>query len=177
MGIKLGQALGANRPDLAKFTATTGITLTVCILAGLGTIVYSIPRQLGSIFSSDDQVLDLFVDIRIPLAFTMVVMNLSVFLEKIPISMGRTRDVLILGLIGSWGGQVPAVLLLVRFWREDLVAVYTGIALGYGLLVILYLVLVLRSDWEAYAREALERAEMKQHDHPDDGGDKDEAKA
>lgn len=53
-------------------------------------------------------------------------MNFSVALERIPIAMGHTRTVLIIGLIGSWAGQIPGVFLLTHFWRKDLVGLFTG---------------------------------------------------
>ncbi len=49
-----------------------------------------------------------------------------------------------MGFIASWGGQVPAVFLLTKYWRNDLVGLYTGMAIGYILLAILYAVIVLR---------------------------------
>ncbi len=55
-----------------------------------------------------------------------MLMNFSVALERIPMAMGQTRTVLIIGLIGSWAGQVPGVFLLVHFWRQDLVGLFTG---------------------------------------------------
>ena len=53
-------------------------------------------------------------------------MNLSVALERIPMAMGRTKTVLIIGLIGSWAGQIPGVFLLVNFWKRDLVGLFCG---------------------------------------------------
>eukprot|EP00854_Cymbomonas_tetramitiformis_P014638 gene14638-17293_t len=135
VGIKLGLAFGKGDAELAKFTAFVGTVVAVAVLIVLGFIVYAIPRQLGSIFSTDDEVLDLFVEIRIPLAVMMVVMNLSVNLERIPMAMGRTKEVLIMGLVGSWVGQVPGVLLCTQLWRKDLVGLYTGVAAGYALLL------------------------------------------
>jgi hypothetical protein len=55
-----------------------------------------------------------------------ILMNLSVALEAIPQAMGRTRAVLVIGLIGSWAGQVPGVFALVYLWRKDLVGLFTG---------------------------------------------------
>jgi hypothetical protein len=49
-----------------------------------------------------------------------------------------------MGFVASWGGQVPAVLLLTKYWRNDLVGLYTGMAIGYFILTILYSVIVLR---------------------------------
>lgn len=42
------------------------------------------------------------------------------------------------GLVASWGGQVPAVFLCTSYWRNDLIGLYTGMVVGYGVLVLLY---------------------------------------
>jgi hypothetical protein len=56
----------------------------------------------------------------------------------------RTKEVFWMGFVASWGGQVPAVLLLTRYWRDDLVGLYTGMSIGYFLLTILYSIVVVR---------------------------------
>jgi Na+-driven multidrug efflux pump len=52
--------------------------------------------------------------------------------------MGRTKEVFWYGLIASWGAQVPAVILLTKYWRDDLVGLYCGMAVGYFVLAVLY---------------------------------------
>jgi len=47
-----------------------------------------------------------------------------------------------MSLVGSWFGQVPAVLILTTYWRNDLVGLYSGMAIGYFLLTILYAYIV-----------------------------------
>eukprot|EP00051_Salpingoeca_urceolata_P016031 m.211103 g.211103 ORF g.211103 m.211103 type:complete len:511 (-) comp18571_c0_seq3:335-1867(-) len=160
-GIRLGMSLGAGYAQDAKRIAGIATVLVVIILCGLGLIVFFLSRQLGKIFSSDPEVLDLFYSIRAPLAAMMVLMNLSVFLERIPVAMGRTTAVLLVGLVGSWIGQVPGVVLATKYWRNDLVGLYTGAACGYGLVCVLLLAVIQTSDWQRYADEARERAEMK----------------
>ena len=56
----------------------------------------------------------------------------------------RTKEVFWMGFIASWAGQVPAVLFMTKYWRNDLVGLYTGMAIGYIILAILYSILVLR---------------------------------
>ena len=68
----------------------------------------------------------------------LVLMNLSVAIERIPISMGRTKEVFWLGFIASWGAQAPAVILLTKCWRNDLLGLYWGMAIGYLVLAVLY---------------------------------------
>ena len=71
------------------------------------------------------------------------------------------RQVMWVGLLGSWAGQVPGVVLCTRYWRHDGYGLYVGVSLGYGLLDLLLLVLILRTDWQLYADKAVERSEMK----------------
>ena len=46
-------------------------------------------------------------------------------------------------------------------WRDDLVGLFTGMAFGYFVLVLLYGAIVLTSDWQHYGDLAVQRAEMK----------------
>lgn len=103
--------------------------------------------------------LKLFGEVRWPLAGMMVFMNLAVALERVVLAMGRSRLVLGLGLLGSWAGQVPLVVALTQLWRNDLVALYTGVALGYALLDVMYAYVVLTADWDKYALEKKEQKE------------------
>lgn len=73
-----------------------------------------------------------------------------------------TNDLMLqVGLLGSWAGQVPCVYLCTRYWRHDGYGMYVGVALGYGMLDLLLLVYILRTDWQLYADKALERSEVK----------------
>ena len=157
---KLGIRLGADDAAGAKKGVYVGLGLALAILAALALVVVAIPRELGSIFTSDPKLLDVFEKIRVPLATTVFTMNAAVVFERVPMAMGRTRAVLILGFAGSWVGQVPAVLLCVNFWKRDLVAVYTGVSIGYALLTLLLGSLVLSTDYDKYAKEARDRSEM-----------------
>ena len=82
-------------------------------------------RPLGQIFTSDQESLKLFEDIRVPLAAMMVVMNMTVLLEKVPMAMKRAKEVLIVGVIGSWAAQVPLV--------SSRILLGLGLGLGLGL--------------------------------------------
>lgn len=62
-------------------------------------------------------------------------------------------------LTNAPAAQVPAVILLTTYWRHDLVGLYTGMAIGYLVLVILYSAIAFTSDYEKYAKIAKERTE------------------
>jgi len=158
MGILLGNSLGAGNAQESRRIALVGTTLALVLVTGLSLVVVICPRILGSIFTTDDEVLDLFEFSRWPMAAFVLTMNMGTMMETIPASAGRMNTTFVMGIIGSWVGQVPAVFLCTLYWRNDLVGLYTGVSLGYLLLVLLLGVIILRMDWEEVAREAQARS-------------------
>eukprot|EP00403_Amphidinium_massartii_P021485 CAMPEP_0178389758 /NCGR_PEP_ID=MMETSP0689_2-20121128/10291_1 /TAXON_ID=160604 /ORGANISM="Amphidinium massartii, Strain CS-259" /LENGTH=505 /DNA_ID=CAMNT_0020010237 /DNA_START=4 /DNA_END=1521 /DNA_ORIENTATION=- len=162
VGIQVSTALGKGQVGSVKKSCLVGTGMAFSVLVALALAVMIFPRELGSIFSKDPQVLDGFAECRVPLAAFAFFMNMSVQLEAIPMAAGRVNSVFYAGLVGSWIGQVPGVLIATRFWRNDLVGLYTGAAAGYALLVLLYGTITLRLDWNQVVREARERSEVPQ---------------
>lgn len=157
IGILLAQHLGAGRPAAARRVVLVGLGVGVAALLAISAAIVLLARQLGAIFSNDEEVLDAFVATRVTLALTCFTMNLAVMLDSVMLTTGRAKTVLFLGLVGSWLGQVPAVFLFTRFWRNDLTACFAGVAAGYALLCGLLLTMVVRSDWAKFAAEAQQR--------------------
>jgi multidrug resistance protein, MATE family len=137
-GIKMSQRLGDMDPKGAKQAGEVGIGLAFAVLVMIMVGVFFKTRMFGAIFTQDKEFLDMFEDTRVPFCLTLFLMNFSIAIERIPYSMGRTKEVFWMGLIASWGAQVPGVYLLTTYWRQDLFALYCGMAIGYGVLVILY---------------------------------------
>jgi len=160
VGISVGQALGGSRPNDAKRAIAVGILLAIIANTLIGAAILAFPRQLGAIFSNDVLVLDSFEEVRVTLMLTVVSMNAAVVFEGLLMTTGRTKTVLLVGVIGSWCGQVPIVALLVIYWQRSLRAVYIGVSSGYFILCILLGITLLRLDWEALAAEAHRRANM-----------------
>jgi hypothetical protein len=103
-GINMSMRLGKLDHVGAKQAGHVGVTMAgiVCFVVGLA--VWLNVRAFGRIFTNDEIFLDLFEGCKTPFAITLVLMNMSVAIERIPYSMGRTTEVFWLGLIASWGG-------------------------------------------------------------------------
>jgi len=159
-GIKIGLRLGNGNAAAARQAAAVGFGLALLFLFFLSMIVYFNARKIGMLFTNDESYLDLFEECRLPFTCVLFFMSLSVGLETIPVSMGQTGKVFYAGFGASWFGQVPAVILLTRYWRHDLYALYTGVAVGYGVVVLIYGWLAHSSDYQKYSDLARKRAEV-----------------
>jgi len=137
-GIKTSMRLGQLNHRGAKQAGEVGILMSALVLSVVGFIVVWKIRWFGLVFTSDERFLSLFEEAKWPFMVTLVLMNLSVAIERIPYSMGRTKEVFWFGFVASWGAQVPGVILLTRYWRNDLTGLYWGMAIGYLTLAVLY---------------------------------------
>jgi len=176
-GIKTTTRLGKSDEKGAQQASEMGIALSAGVLLIVGSLAAWKTRLLARLFTNEEEFLDKFEEARLPFCVTLALMNLSVALEKVPFSMGRTKEVFWSGFIGSWAGQVPFSILLTKVWRRDLVGLYTGMAIGYLMLSILYGWMCYKryvvahvitawgtntvsfSDWKEYSRIARERSE------------------
>ena len=50
-------------------------------------------------------VLELFEEARLPFAMVLFLLNFAIAIEKIPFSMGCTRETFWTGFFASWGGK------------------------------------------------------------------------
>ena len=137
-GIQMTLRLGRLDAKGARQAGEVGIGMSAMVLLVIGVAVVTQIQWFGRVFSNDEEFLGLLSEARWPFTLTLVLMNLSVAIERIPYAMGRTKEVFWMGFIASWGAQVPAVMLCTYFWRDDLVGLYSGMAIGYLVVTCLY---------------------------------------
>ena len=159
-GIRLSTALGEADSTKAWSIIFVGLAVTVSFLLTLTVAVFVFIRELAQVFSNDPVVLDLFMESRTPLCAMLFMMNFAMFLEQIPGAMGRTRQIFYAGFVGSWLGQVPCTYIAVNYWRKDMVGLYTGVSIGYGLLCVVLLAIIAYSGVDSAIQEAQRRSHM-----------------
>lgn len=160
LGARLGIQVGQSDIAGGKQTVMVGSGMCCGALAFLCVVVYNMVRPIGAIFSGDPAVIEQFVQARLSLVVMIFNMNLSVFLERILMALGRSKIVFYAGVIGSWVGQVPGVMFALHFWRNDLVGLYWGVSFGYALLCVLLFCLIQRVNWQDIVNEGQQRAFM-----------------
>lgn len=103
--IKIGTKLGNRDPNGARQSAYIGILISLMILLALSIFLSFHIRLFGKIFTDDQVFLDLLDDCKWPFIATLFFMNLSVAIEQVPTSMGRTKEVFWMGFVASWFGK------------------------------------------------------------------------
>mmetsp|Transcript_53327 Transcript_53327/g.126066 ORF Transcript_53327/g.126066 Transcript_53327/m.126066 type:complete len:442 (+) Transcript_53327:30-1355(+) len=159
--VKLGIFLGAGDVQEAKRVVFLALVLAIGTLLLLCVLISGFIDGLANVFTDDPEVIRKFVNVRWPLCFMIFFMNLSVFLEQILLAMGRTKTVFYAGVIGSWVGQVPGVVMALYLWRKDLVGLYWGVTFGYMMLDVLLYFLIHRITWADVVAEAQARGGSK----------------
>jgi len=157
-GIRLAVAIGKGAVGGAQYIAKVGVGVVTLLLLLLSLLVFLRPTDLASVFTKDPVFIARVEEARLPLALLVFTMNMSVALEALTASLGKTRHVLASGLLGSWLGQVPACVLISKYWRDDVIGLFWGMVLGYLLhCLALVVCLTLLIDWAGCAREAQAR--------------------
>lgn len=159
-GIRLSSALGAADKEQALRVVKVGLGLTLLLLLGLSATAFLLIREIAQVFSNDPEVLNLFEEARLPLSTMLFLMNLGMFLEQIPAAMGKTKVIFYAGFAGSWLGQVPCAFLAITYWRKDVIGLYTGVSIGYGLLCALLLLVIACTGFDSAIEEARQRNRM-----------------
>eukprot|EP00092_Neocalanus_flemingeri_P022911 GFUD01024839.1.p2 GENE.GFUD01024839.1~~GFUD01024839.1.p2 ORF type:complete len:142 (-),score=27.10 GFUD01024839.1:76-501(-) len=124
----------------------------------LSTFICLRPSDLASVFAKDPAFIQRVTEASLPIAALVFTMNLTVALMALVSSLGKTKHLLVSGLIGSWVGQVPVCFLFSTFWRNDIIGLFWGMAVGYALhAACLAVCLTLIIDWQQCAEEAQAR--------------------
>eukprot|EP00931_Biecheleriopsis_adriatica_P058105 TRINITY_DN34524_c0_g1_i1.p1 TRINITY_DN34524_c0_g1~~TRINITY_DN34524_c0_g1_i1.p1 ORF type:complete len:527 (-),score=84.95 TRINITY_DN34524_c0_g1_i1:26-1561(-) len=151
---QLGIALGTGDGKLSKKIRDIGIgtVLTFLILTTTATMVWV--QSLAKIFSTDPEVIALFYECRFEMGFMIFFMSFAMHFESLLVAIRKTDIMFKASMVGSWGGQVPGVILMYRFYGPYLQSVYIGVGIGYTILLVLYAVPFLMADLDDFAEKA-----------------------
>ncbi|KAJ9470165.1 putative transporter [Diplonema papillatum] len=151
VGIRIGMKLGANDHGHARFTAACAVGLAFAVAAAISVLSFFSTRLVAHIFSSDPEVIENFSAICL--------WRCSSRPRRLCSSRSLAKPVFYAGVGASWFVQVPAVYALFTIY-DTLAAVYSGVAIGYAALCLLYGIVVLRLDWKDLTLKAQERAPL-----------------
>lgn len=160
--LQLGIALGTGDDKKSKKIVGFGVTVVMTFLLITTSLTVYYVKQLGSIFSSDSEVIDLFEECGFAMGFMIFFMCLAMHFELILLNLGKSITVFRAGLAGSWLGQVPGVVLMIKYSGNNLTSVYQGVGIGYSFYLLLVIVPFAAVDWKKEARAKFEESRKRE---------------
>jgi MATE family multidrug resistance protein len=107
--IKMGLLLGQGNWQRARQAGYVGIFVSLFIISSIScTMLHQLPFFV-TIFTRDETFLAHFEATRWPFVATLFLMNFSVAIEKLLVSLGRTSEVFWMGFVASWVGTFTII--------------------------------------------------------------------
>jgi len=143
----VGRYLGAQEPEAARRSMRSCLMLTLLLMGSMGVGFFVWRQPLVALFTRDDAVAPLAVQLVIFVALFQICDSLSLSAMGVLRGAGQTRWPMLAGLLVNWGLFVPSAALVMFPWQGGILG---GWAVALGSAVLLGLVLlwrVLRSGW------------------------------
>ena len=125
--VKVGFANGAKYYKSLKTYAFTGITMAVAFMACSAIVVGTFPKFLVSLFTKDQELINVCIPIVFALCFFQVFDGLQVALAGIFRGLKQTGIVMISNFIGYWLVSIPLGCLLAFKYKMDLLGFWYGL--------------------------------------------------
>ena len=150
--VRVGHAAGRRDPRGARLSGTTALALGVGFMAVAAVAFVAIPRPLFHLFTPNEDVVALGVQLLLVAAMFQMFDGLQGVATGVLRGLGDTRTPMLTNLVGHWLLGLPLGYALCFGWRWGVVGLWLGLSLG---LIVVALVLV--ATWHrrvaAFARE------------------------
>ena len=107
-----GNALGARDGKRLRDVARTSVLLAAGVMAVTGSILFLFPGFMMSLFTPDEQVIELGQSVLRIVAVSEPVFGASIILEGVFDGIGDTRTPLVISIATMWGVRILATYLL-----------------------------------------------------------------
>lgn len=125
----VGQSLGADRPDLAKRFGLEARKIAMILMGSVGVILFLLPRQLMSLYTSDPNVIRLGVMCLRIIALVQPMMASNFVMMGSLRGSGDTRFVMVATLAGIWCVRLTLAIFLVKHLGLGLMGAWIAMSL------------------------------------------------
>lgn len=157
-GMRVGFYLGKGQPMRASRVAVLALGLGTGVTAGIALLVLPFTHQVVAVFTNDPSVQTPAAEL-LPALFLNSVASVAVSIgtQGILTSQGRTKIVTFLSMGFELPFSIGSILILIFVFKAGLQAVFWGQAAVSVIEAIVVLMILRRSNWAVFAREAQER--------------------
>ena len=163
---RLGNMLGAQRPDAARRSAHSAAILSVIFGSIILTVLLATRHKIGGLFNDDKEVIALVAEVMPYVALFQIADGLNGSCGGALRGMGRQWVGALVNIVSYYGGALPGGIWLAFQGGWGLSGLWVGQCVALGLVGALEWVIVGMSDWDREVQRAMERLdEDDQHEH------------
>jgi Na+-driven multidrug efflux pump len=147
-GVLTGQNLGANRPDRAEKSGWLGSALITAFIVVLGAALLLWAEVVVRVFTSDPELVrTAAIFLRIAVA-GYVTMGAGAALQQCVMGSGDTVVPLIVGLVTSWGIQMPLAYFLPRVGDLGVYGVRWAVVIPTAVAAVMFIIYFRMGRWK-----------------------------
>jgi len=164
---RVGSALGANRPAVAKHSCWVGATFAVCCALAVGALITKYREAFARIFTTDPELIAVCTLLAPKIAVAQLFMTLGDYFNPMLNTQGRPNASLTSSFISSWLGHVPICYILTfQIYKDETPSqriswLWVGVCIGYFAQCSLAVLFVACSDWPKLAQSARQVNEVR----------------
>ena len=160
--IRVGHSLGAGDGHAARLTAKLTVFCSLAFMSSLALIKLAARHVLGYLFTSEVDVVAKVSSLVLIASLFQISDGLQAAVAGIMRGMGRQTLVAWLNFVGFWLIGIPLGACLTFGLRIGVAGLWWGLFAGLTSVASIGVVALLRTDWQAEARQALARVNTQQ---------------
>jgi MATE family multidrug resistance protein len=148
--VRVGHAVGARDPQRAVLAGWTALGTCSVIMITIGLVLFLVPVQLISGFTTDPRVIDIGVRLLAIAAAFQLFDGTQAVVTGVLRGIGETRMPMIINVIGHWVFGLPVGYALCYWYSWGVLGLWVGLSIG-----LVFTALVLTAVWWKRTREVL----------------------
>eukprot|EP01084_Bolivina_argentea_P106375 190372_1 len=162
--VKVGNALGANKPNYAKYISFISIIIALISGSIIGITLGIFGQYFSHIISGTKEMYDMYKQVCPMVGVTYFMFNLLTIICGILVGQARVKALAMLSLIGCWAVSVPMSYILGIYLNGGVKGIFLGLIIGYIIFTIGVIILFYMSDWNKCAVQAVKRSKETDKD-------------
>lgn len=162
--VKVGNALGSNRPNYAKYISWVAIIIALISGSLTGGLFGAFGQYTAHIVSSKHEMFEIYKQVCPIVGISFFMLNLLSANYGILTGQARITGIAVLSLVGCWGVSVPLAYVLGIHLNYGDRGIFLGLIAGYLIFSVGSVILFFMTDWKKSALDAVKRSEKEEEE-------------
>jgi MATE family, multidrug and toxin extrusion protein len=164
VSVRVGNQLGDEDPMGAKRSTRIAFVMAVISAIVVSGLFFLLRDFVALLYTSDAGVIESTADYVPLVALDFFVSALSYVLQGVLEGSGKPALATGAAIVGNWVVGITLLFVLSEYMADPLAGLWWGVIAGEVVKMVILLIMVLRSNWEKLAEEAVERSKLEEEE-------------